>query len=148
MNCLFVRAPFAGWIVDGVKLIEYRTRETLIRDRIGIIESGTQTVIGDVELKDCVWNDTQKMWLWMLSRPRRYAKPVPFEHKRGCITWALLDIDPDAQEIAPRLTGARFKRESAAYREALNNWLLEQQAQAPAPKKSAPLRVRTGRAEQ
>ena len=125
MHCLFVKAPFAGWIVDGVKLIEYRTRETLIRGRIGIIESGTRTVIGDVELKDCVWNDMQKMWLWMLSRPRRYAKPAPFEHKHGCVTWALLDIDPDQQQIAPRLTGARFKRESAEYRKTIDSWLLE-----------------------
>ncbi len=59
MHCLFVKASFAGWIVDGVKLIEYRTRETLIRGRIGIIESGTGTVIGDAELIDCNWNPQQ-----------------------------------------------------------------------------------------
>ena len=125
MNCLFVKAPFADWIVDGVKLIEYRTRETLIRGRIGIIESGTGTVIGDVELVSSVYNSTQNIYNWLLSRPRRYAKPIVFEHKRGYVTWALLDIDPEQQKLAPRLPPARFKRESAAYRETINNWLLE-----------------------
>lgn len=125
MNCLFVKAPFAGWIADGVKLIEYRTRETLIRGRIGIIENGTGTVIGDAELIDCNWNPQQRLYLWLLRNPRRYVTPVLFEHKQGRVTWAILDIDPEQQAIAPRLTGARFKRESAEYRKTLDSWLLE-----------------------
>jgi hypothetical protein len=125
MHCLFVKAPFAGWIVDGVKLIEYRTRETYLRGRIGIIESGTGTVIGDAELIDCNWNPQQGFYLWLLRNPRRYTTPVPFEHKQGCVTWALLDIDPEQQEIAPRLDSKAFKCESHAYLETLDSWLLE-----------------------
>ena len=125
MHCLFVKAPFAGWIVDGVKLIEYRTKPTNIRGRIGIIESGTGTVIGDVQLINSAWNQTQGMYIWLLQSPRRYAKPVPFEHKVGCVTWAILDIDPEKQEIAPQLDSATFRRESKEYRETLDSWLLE-----------------------
>lgn len=125
MKCLIVKAPFSGWIVDGVKLIEFRTKNTSIRERIGIIESGTKTVIGDVELVGSIYNRTQDIYTWLLSRPRRYAKPIAFEQKRGYVTWALLDIDPEQQKLAPRLSPARFKRESAAYRETINNWLLE-----------------------
>ena len=125
MHCLFVKAPFAGWIVDRVKLIEYRTKSTNIRGRIGIIESGTGTVIGDAELINSVYNSTQNIYTWLLRSPRRYAKPIAFEHKHGCVTWAILDIDPDQQQIAPRLDSKTFKREAQAYREMIDSWLLE-----------------------
>lgn len=125
MHCLFVKAPFAGWIVDGVKLIEYRTRETYLRGRIGIIESGTGTVIGDAELIDCNWNPQQGFYLWLLRNPRRYTTPVPFEHKQGCVTWTILDIDPDQQEIAPRLPDRVFHAQCGAYRRKIDSWLLE-----------------------
>ena len=125
VHCLFVKAPFAGWIVDGVKLIEYRTRETYIHGRIGIIESGTGTVIGDAELIDCNWNPQQGFYLWLLRNPRRYATPVPFEHKQGCVTWVILDYDPEQQKIAPELPEDVFRSESRRYRETLNNWLFE-----------------------
>jgi len=125
VHCLFVKAPFAGWIVDGVKLIEYRTRETYIRGRIGIIESGTGTVIGDAELIDCNWNPQQGFYLWLLRNPRRYITPVPFEHKQGWRTWAILDIDPEQQEIAPRLPDRVFHAQCGAYRRKIDSWLLE-----------------------
>ena len=41
MKCLIVRPPFAEYIVNSIKTIEYRSRKTNIRGRIGIIESGT-----------------------------------------------------------------------------------------------------------
>lgn len=125
MHCLFVKAPFAGWIVDGVKLIEYRTRETLIRGRIGIIESGTKTVIGDAELIDCNWNPQQGFYLLLLRNPRRYTTPVPFEHKQGCVTWTILDIDPDQQEIAPRLPDRVFHAQCGAYHRKMDQWLMD-----------------------
>ena len=53
MKCLFVRAPFAGWIVDGVKTVEYRTRPTNIRGKIGIVQSKSGTVIGVAEITGC-----------------------------------------------------------------------------------------------
>lgn len=124
MHCLFVKAPFAGWIVDGVKPIEYRTRETYLRGRIGIIESGSGTVIGDVELTQCLPHpDEENFFCWILVNPRRYVTPVPFEHKRGMMTWAILDIDPEAQEIAPQLPPKDFCREVAQYNRELDKWM-------------------------
>ena len=56
MKCLIVKPPFANYIVNGIKTIEYRSRKTNIRGRIGIIESGSSTILGDVQLVDCTYN--------------------------------------------------------------------------------------------
>lgn len=37
MKCLIIRSPFAEWIVQGIKSIEYRTRKTNIRGKIGVV---------------------------------------------------------------------------------------------------------------
>ena len=123
MHCLFVKAPFAGWIVDGVKLIEYRTHETYIRGRIGIIESGTGTVIGDVNLIGSPYDQATGMYKWLLACPRRYAKPVPFEHKQGCVVWAILDIDPNTQKIVPELGYYQKYLAMKAHNAELAKWL-------------------------
>ena len=128
MHCLFVKAPFSGWIVDGVKIIEYRTRETHIRGRIGIIESGTGTVIGDAMLNDCVFDPELGLYTWALRNARRYTIPVPFEHKRGYVTWAILDIDPDQQQIAPALPIKEYISEALKYAEAIEAWKAERTA--------------------
>lgn len=128
MHCLFVKAPFAGWIVDNIKIIEYRTRETYIRGRIGIIESGTGTVIGDAELNDCVFDQEMLLYTWVLRKARRYATPVPFEHKQGCVTWAILDINPDQQQIAPALPQKEYIAEALKYAEAIEAWKAERTA--------------------
>ena len=104
MKCLFVKPPFAGYIVDGIKLIEYRTRKIYIRGRIGIIESGTGTIIGDVEIVDCRFDSTFQLYEWYLDNPRRFATPVPFEHKQGAMVWIDLDIDLKDQKTAPGLS--------------------------------------------
>lgn len=125
MHCLFVKAPFAGWIVDNIKIIEYRTRETYIRGRIGIIESGTGTVIGDTLLNDCVFDPELGLYTWALRNARRYTTPVPFEHKRGYVTWAILDIDPDQQQIAPAPPQKEYIAEALKYAEAIEAWKAE-----------------------
>ena len=125
MKCLFVKAPFAGYIVDGVKFVEYRTRYTHIRERIGIIESGTGTVIGDVGLYTC-WQDRKhNMWRWILSNARRYAAPFPFEHKKGAVVWINLDIDPLKQAIAPALTIKEIEDAFNAYEKDLSKFFSE-----------------------
>lgn len=125
MKCLFVKPPFAGYIVDGVKLIEYRTRETYIRGRIGIIESGTGTVIGDVTLTSCRFDSVHQLYEWVLDDPRRFAKPVPFEHKRGAMVWIDLDIDVDDQEAAPDISDKQWNDTSCAYQKALDAFFAE-----------------------
>ena len=95
MKCLIVRPPFAKYIVDGIKTIEYRNRKTNIRGRIGIIEAGTSTIIGDVELYDCTYNPDIYLWEWKLEAPNKYLYPVHFQHKKGAIIWEELNWTPD-----------------------------------------------------
>ncbi len=115
MKCLFVRPPFAGWIVDGVKTIEYRSRATNIRGRVGIIQSMSGTVIGDVEIIGCSWNDKIQWYEWSLANARRYKHPMAFQQKSGAVVWIWVDYDPNAQETAPALSAAAMRQEKAAY---------------------------------
>ena len=85
-RCLCVRAPYAGRIVDGKKTEEYRSTATRIRGRIGIIESGSGTVIGDAELYDCTKTGEWE-YVWHLRNARRYRKPRPYVHPFGAVIW-------------------------------------------------------------
>ena len=123
MKCLFVRPPFAGWIVDGAKTIEYRSKATNIRGRIGIIQSKSGTVIGDVEIVGCSWNDDLQFFEWSLANPKRYKMPMPFKGKSGAVVWIEVDYAPDAQETAPKLSAAALKREKAAYEKEIASFL-------------------------
>jgi len=123
MKCLFVRSPFAGWIVDGVKTIEYRSKASNIRGRIGIIQSMSGTVIGDAEIIGCEWNDKVQFYEWSLANARRYKQPMPFKMKHGAVVWIEVDYNPDAQETAPKLTAAAMKRERAAYEAEIASFL-------------------------
>ena len=126
MKCLFVKAPFAGYIVDEVKSIEYRTRWTHVRGRIGIIESGTGTVIGDAKLIGC-WKDMKHdgTFDWVLKDARRYMKPVPFKHKKGAVVWINLDIDPAMQAIAPSLSVMQLQETFQVYGKELEKFFAE-----------------------
>lgn len=115
MKCLFVRHPYAGWIVDGVKRIEYRTKQTNTRGRIGIIQSRSGTVIGDVEITGCNYNEELDYYEWELANARRYAQPVPFQGKSGAVVWINVDYDPEAQEIKRPLSDFEFRNQTAAY---------------------------------
>jgi len=130
MRCLFVRSPFAKWIVSrvdgldtGVKFLEYRTRPTNIRGRIGIIQSGTNTVIGDVEIVGCHFSFDLRLFMWAFVCPRRYVKPVPFTARRGAIVWTNVDYDPDAQKIMDAISKEDAERENIEYSKALDAWL-------------------------
>jgi hypothetical protein len=89
MKCLIVREPFASEIVDGVKPIEFRSRSTNIRGRIGIIAAGSKTIIGEVDLVDCQrWEDeTSYTYEWVISSPLRYSSPRSYQHQSGAQVW-------------------------------------------------------------
>ena len=115
VKCLFVRPPFAGWIVDGVKTIEYRSKASNIRGRVGIIQSMSGTVIGDVEIVGCNWNEKIQCYEWSLANARRYKHPLVFQQKSGAVVWIGVDYDPNVQEVTPALSATTMKREKAAY---------------------------------
>ena len=86
-RCLCVKPPYARQIVTGAKTEEYRSRPTRIRGRIGIIESGSGTIIGDAVLYDCTERDDGWEYVWHLRDARRYAVPVAYQHPFGAVVW-------------------------------------------------------------
>ena len=105
MKCLIVRPPFAEYIVNGIKTIEYRSRKTHIRGRIGIIESGTSTIIGDVELFGCNYNPDISLWEWKIEGARKYVNPIPIIRKKGTVVWQDVDYDYERGQSALHLFG-------------------------------------------
>jgi len=127
MKCLFVRHPFAGWIVDGVKRIEYRTQPTRIRGKIGIIQSKTGTVIGTVEVTGCNWNESLEHYEWTLAEGVRFASPVPFRHKPGAVVWIEVEV-PENCKAAPRLSAKEIAAQEKIYEKKIANWLHPEKA--------------------
>ena len=88
MQCLIIKQPYIEEILAGTKTVEYRSRLTKIRGRIGLIQSGRKgEVLGSVELYDC--RDTGQGFEWMLRNVRRYVLAVPFQQNPGCVVWAI-----------------------------------------------------------
>ena len=85
-RCLCVRAPYAGRIVDGKKTEEYRSTATRIRGRIGIVESGKGTIIGEAERYDCTEIGDWR-YVWHLRNANRYKTPRPYKHPFGAVIW-------------------------------------------------------------
>ncbi len=103
-RCLCVRAPFAGHIVDNLKPIEYRSAATRVRGTIGIIESGTGQIIGQVELYDCQPGEYEGCYNWYLRNGKRYKTPIPYRHPRGAIIWVKcppLEHQPEFEQRPP-----------------------------------------------
>ena len=113
---LVVKDPFATMIVKGEKTWEVRTKRTMMRTRIGIVKSGSKTVIGEVSILDCieltdqmldngfahhkiqdidqVFNHTGnrdiQYYAWVLEKAQQYHRPMPYQHPPGAITWVRL----------------------------------------------------------
>lgn len=110
MRCLIIRAPFAGEIVDGEKPVEFRKRHTRIRERIGIIEAGTGTVIGECDLVDSIDRsdyDDDYCVGWVCLRPLRYAEPKPYIHPNGAQQWVNVPIEPE-QAYSSKITAEQY----------------------------------------
>ena len=136
MKCLFVRSPFAGWIVDGVKTIEYRTRPTNIRGRIGIVQSKSGTVIGTAEITGCEWNEELEHYEWKLANSVRFAVPLPFRQKNGAVVWIDVEV-PEKRQSAPKLSAAEIRKQKKEYAGVVHGFLYpgETPRTPPAPSK-------------
>ncbi len=97
--------------MNGEKEWEIRSCRTLKRGPISIAVSKTQTLIGEVEIIDCIEVDevllqnnfckhkaSQEMlsslrmssgvlYAWVLTSAHAYSKPEPYVHPTGAITW-------------------------------------------------------------
>ena len=54
MKCLIIRSPHIEKILAGRKTWEIRFRGTQVRGKIGLIQSGSCTVLGTAQLVDCI----------------------------------------------------------------------------------------------
>jgi predicted transcriptional regulator len=106
-HILIVKKPYARLIVQGKKKWELRTTKTNIRGRIGIAESGTGEIIGEIDLVDslerididtAVLNQTKhklqdigliEKWCfpWVLENAVEYNNPKKYHHKPGAVIW-------------------------------------------------------------
>lgn len=114
MRALLIRHPWIDLILDGKKTWEIRGSRTLVRETIGLIPSGSGTVVGVCELVDCVGPLTAEEFLenatkagvrpgeakldwyrrtyaWVLETPRILKRPVPYQHPAGAVIWVRLD---------------------------------------------------------
>ena len=101
-------------ILDGKKTWEIRGSRTAIRGAIGLIPSGSGAIAGVCEIVDCVGPLTadifrknaskagmraseaklgryRNTYAWVLAKPRRLKKPVPYKHPSGAVIWVGLD---------------------------------------------------------
>lgn len=98
-RAISIRQPFAEQIMLGEKKVEYRSRPTLIRERVYVYAGQRRppaavwedicadygnlplgVIIGTVELYDCK-RTTSGRYEWLLRKPRRLRRPVkPKEH--------------------------------------------------------------------
>lgn len=113
-RALLVRDPWAGLIVDGLKVWELRGSRTSVRGRIAIARSGSGTLIGSATLVDVIGpipevelpRDFARHWVkpdraaqvgyervfaWVMSDAVRYSEPIRYTHPPGAVIWVKLD---------------------------------------------------------
>jgi len=87
LRALIVRHPFVDQLLDGSKTVEYRSRPTRIRGTIGLIASGERgKLLGLIDIVDCR-EDARYGYAWVVRNPRKFAVPVEFAQRYGCVTW-------------------------------------------------------------
>ena len=125
MRALIIREPWISEILAGTKQWEIRMFNTRIRGRIGLIRSGSGLIVGTAELCDAfeLHQSTAKRamekhgmtakeirnlfsthntlarifpYAWVLKDPSPLAKPIPYRHPRGAITWVTIPEFPIA----------------------------------------------------
>ena len=117
---LIVRKKWLDLIFSGHKRLEIRGVSTSKRGRVGLIQSGSGLVVGEVEITDSFtihpWQfqhffeehlvdqstfDSLKyspIHAWQLRNPVKYEVPVAYKHPRGAIQWVVLTPDPNSKK--------------------------------------------------
>jgi hypothetical protein len=119
---LLIRHPHIDKILDGGKTWEIRGARTTIRGTIGLIASGSGTVIGVCDVVDCVGPLTQEQfqknaskagiqkgtpklghyrqtYAWVLANPKYLKNSVPYVHPAGAVIWVTLDSGVERQVL-------------------------------------------------
>ena len=110
MDALIVKKPWIDYILDGIKAWEIRGTSTKKRGKIELIQSGTGLVVGTCDLVDCIKINVdilentydkhcikniemvkyKEIYAWVISNPKRYKVPKPYNHPKGAIIWVKL----------------------------------------------------------
>lgn len=113
MRALVIKPEPMKLILDGPKSWEIRHGRCLIEELIGLIESGSGTVVGVAQLTGCIGpltrdlriRNARKMgvsveeagerwpkdsYAWVLKKRRRLNKPVRYKHPNGTVRWVPL----------------------------------------------------------
>ena len=114
MRALLIRSPHIEKILDGKKIWEIRGSRTDVREQVGLVRSGSGTIIGVCDVVDCIpiLTDEQfrrnarkagskpsevslghykNTFAWVLANPQYLKAPVPYKHPTGAIIWVKLD---------------------------------------------------------
>lgn len=114
MDALLINKVYLDKIFAGAKRWEIRGSATHKRGRIGLVESGTGTVVGTCDLasvrgplsiaelkanarligaqpNDYPPKPYARTFAWVLERPKRFKRAVPYEHPQGAVIWVKLD---------------------------------------------------------
>ncbi len=114
---LIIRQPWIGMILDGEKHWEMRSRPTLVRGRIALIQAGTGLIVGEAFLSGSPTNYTSghimheysrhrvddalllEKWRfpWILHVVEKYDTPVPYNHPAGAVVW----VDLEREGVVP-----------------------------------------------
>lgn len=114
MKGLLIREHWLEKILRGQKAWELRGSRTATRGVIALIQSGTGTVVGTCEIDDVLgplslaelrrttakhrvpassigsdWS-YETTYAWVMRRPRRLSRRVPYRRRRGQVIWAKL----------------------------------------------------------
>jgi predicted kinase len=114
MRALLIHSPHIEKILDGRKTWEIRSARTNIREQVGLIRSGSGSIIGVCDVVDCIGPLTEdqfrknarragmkpseaslgyddKTFAWVLANPQYLKAPVSYKHPTGAIIWVKLD---------------------------------------------------------
>ena len=115
MKALIIKKKWLDLILSGEKTWEMRSRNTKVRGRIALVESGSGLIKGEVTL----WNSfsleavrnkhgSRKSYksyedechrikdskllkkynqVWQLDAPKKYAIPIRYNHPKGAVIW-------------------------------------------------------------
>lgn len=122
---LIVKRPYLDYILSGAKRWELRRTPTKIRGTIALLcDSAIHGLVDLVDVftmkveellehtdKHCVEPDTllryargrSELYVWVLERPRRLRKPIPFRYPRGAQLW--VRIPREVAEVVLREVG-------------------------------------------
>jgi len=110
-RALIIKKEHLDKIFDSGKIWEMRSGMTHITERIGLIESGSGLIMGEVDLDGTGYPIQSKVdaalncdkhqvdnldllkkwkWPWLLANPNRYPSPVPYNHPKGAVIWVKL----------------------------------------------------------